>query len=88
MMEKRRIRRVWVDDTAVYAETLDGAIASYPFDMWKRLAQASQVQREDFVLTYGGIHWPQIDEDLSFEGMFAYSGLAECSASEDSVVYD
>ena len=34
------------------------------------LANATDAQRRDFYLSYGGIHWPQIDEDLSFEGMF------------------
>lgn len=25
-------------------------------------------------MSYSGIRWPQIDEDLSFAGMFAYCG--------------
>lgn len=88
MMVRRYIKRVWTDDTAVYAESHDGAVASYPFAMWKKLAAADKEQREHFVLTYGGIHWPQLDEDLSFEGMFAFSGIGECTVSEESVVYE
>ena len=65
------IDRVWVDDTRVYAKTKDGLTASYRFADWDRLRNASQSHREDFYLTYSGIHWPQIDEDLSFEGMFS-----------------
>ena len=42
---------------------------------WERLAKATDAQRRDFYLTYGGIHWSQIDEDLSFEGMFDDNGL-------------
>lgn len=82
------IDKVWVDDTRIYARTLDGLVASYRFADWKRLREASQAQREDFYLTYGGIHWPQIDEDLSFEGMFAAAGLCERTLSEDTVCYE
>lgn len=85
-MERRIIKRVWVDDHAVYAETHDGAIANYPFAMWPRLANATELQRKDFTITYYGIHWPQIDEDLSFEGMFVHSGLGQYTLCEDSVV--
>ncbi len=69
------ISKVWVDDTHVYVETTDGKQASYAFSEWPRLANATDEQRRDFYLTYGGIHWPQIDEDLSFEGMFEDNGL-------------
>ena len=78
---KHLIKRVWVDDTNVYAETKDGLVASYPFAAWKRLREATQEQREDFYLSYVGIHWPQIDEDLSFEGMFSD---AVCYIREDN----
>lgn len=69
------ITKVWVDKTHVYAETKDGRQASYAFSEWPRLANATDDQRRDFYLTYGGIHWPQIDEDLCFEGMFQDNGI-------------
>ena len=47
-----------------------GSKASYAFADWPRLANATKAQREDFYLSPCGIHWPQIDEDLSFSGMF------------------
>ena len=75
MTEQLKIAKVWVDDTHVYAETADGLRASYAFSEWERLAHATDAQRHDFYLSYGGIHWPQIDEDLSFEGMFEDNGL-------------
>ena len=81
------IDKVWVDDTRVYARTKDGLVASYRFDEWERLRNASQQQRADFYLTYSGIHWPQIDEDLSFEGMFASAGLCERTMTEDAVCF-
>ena len=75
MTEQLKIAKVWVDDTHVYAETADGLRASYAFSEWARLAHATDAQRHDFYLSYGGIHWPQIDEDLSFEGRFEDNGL-------------
>ncbi|MBQ9474750.1 MAG: DUF2442 domain-containing protein [Bacteroidales bacterium] len=86
-MAQRYIEKVWVDDTRVYARTRDGLVASYPFAMWERLNRANQEQRSDYYLSYTGIHWPQIDEDLSFEGMFNYAGLCERTEGENSVCY-
>ena len=74
MATKHKIQRVWVDDTRVYALTEDGLQASYPFSMWKRLAKATPEQRQNFYLSYAGIHWPDIDEDLSFEGICSRCG--------------
>lgn len=75
MITQTMIAKVWVDDAYVYAETKDGRRASYAFSEWPRLANATDSQRRDFYLSYGGIHWPQIDEDLSFEGMFEDNGI-------------
>ena len=69
-MNRSDISRVWTDATHVYAETKKGERAGYAFSTWPRLANATDEQRRDFYLSYFGIHWPQIDEDLSFEGMF------------------
>ena len=87
MIDKKQIARVWVDDHAVHAETTDGLQASYAFSMWPRLRDASDAQRRDFFLSYSGIHWPSLDEDLSFEGMFHHAGLCELTDTEDSVCY-
>jgi len=81
------IEKVWVDGTSIYARTKDGLEASYPFDRWKGFRSASENQLNDFFLSYTGIHWPQLDEDLSFEGMFHSSGLCDRTESEDSVCY-
>lgn len=86
-MNKKYIAKVWVDDHAVYAETTDGLRASYEFVRWPRLRDASEDQRQDFYLTYGGIHWPAVDEDLGFEAMFHDAGLCDITPTEDSVCY-
>ena len=82
MIGKQDIAKVWVDEAHVYAETKDGRRASYAFSEWPRLANATVEQRQDFYLSYGGIHWPQIDEDLSFEGMFVDNGVVYAAEPE------
>ena len=74
MTSNQNIVKVWVDATHVYSETADGLRAKYAFSDWERLAHATDDQRRDFYLSPAGIHWPQIDEDLSFEGMFRDNG--------------
>ncbi len=84
---KHIVSKVWIEDGKVLAKTNDGLVASYPIAQWKRLAAAKPEQLNDFYLSYSGIHWPQLDEDLSFEGMFHSSGLCERTEMEDSVCY-
>lgn len=69
-MEQYRVNRVWVDDAHIWAETQNGWKANYPFSRWNRLANATPAQRKAFVLSRYGIHWPELDEDLCFEGLF------------------
>ncbi|MBP5339264.1 MAG: DUF2442 domain-containing protein [Prevotella sp.] len=69
-MRQISIAKVWTDTTHVHALTTEGVEASYAFSDWPRLANATDGQRRDFRLSFSGIHWPQINEDLCFEGMF------------------
>ncbi|MDO5446341.1 MAG: DUF2442 domain-containing protein [Prevotellaceae bacterium] len=85
-MEELRIIKVWVDEKRIYAEASNGEVAHYDFTSWPRLAKATQSQRRDFRLTYFGIHWPQIDEDLSFEGLFSDNGLRSDVVCEDNTI--
>lgn len=50
---------------------MDGRSITVPLAWYPRLANATQAQREHWEL-YGagyGIHWPELDEDLSTEGL-------------------
>lgn len=82
-----RISKVWVDDHSLYAATTDGLTASYDFSRWPRLRDARPEQQAQFELSYSGIHWPAINEDLSFEGMFHAAGLCDTSENEYNVCY-
>lgn len=84
---KHFISKVWIDSGYIYAQTRDGLVASSAVSLWERLASATEQQINDYYLSYSGIHWPQLDEDLSFEGMFHSVGLCEGTPGEDSVCY-
>lgn len=86
-MEKKRIKRVWVDSSKIYAETTDGLVAFYPLSNWKSLSNATEEELQDFKLSYLGIHWPKLNEDLSFEGLFYDNGFCQITDTEDSVYY-
>ncbi|WP_249154670.1 DUF2442 domain-containing protein [Bradyrhizobium manausense] len=47
----------------------DGRRIVTPIDWYPRLAKASVEQRENYEIMPMGIHWPDIDEDLSIAGM-------------------
>ena len=78
--------RAWTGDTCLWLEPTDGQRVCTPFSKWKRLESATKDQRNDFVLGYTGIHWPSIDEDLGYEGLFVDAGLCEATPEECSVV--
>lgn len=64
------IDKVWITETAVYIRTVDGREACENFMDYPRLKYATQSQRENYTVDSFGIHWEDIDEDLSFEGFF------------------
>ncbi len=64
------IKRIWIDGDAIYLETKDGEIVNEQFHNYKRLRNATKQQRENYKTNDFGIYWPEIDEDLSFDGFF------------------
>lgn len=66
---------VGVEFTAddVRVRLADGRVVSAPLMWFPTLRDASDTQRENFRLIGGGvgIHWPDLDEDISVEGLLA-----------------
>jgi hypothetical protein len=67
------VAKVWVDDAHVYIQTDDGKTYSQAFSRYYRLRHATPEQREKFYTSGCGIHWEELDEDLSFAGFMAGS---------------
>jgi hypothetical protein len=66
-----RIKDVRVTDDELVVALADGRTLSVPLVWYPRLLNASAEQRGDWELIGDGegVHWPQIDEDLSAAGM-------------------
>ncbi|NOQ77953.1 MAG: DUF2442 domain-containing protein [Gammaproteobacteria bacterium] len=58
-------------EESIIVELVDGRIISAPLVWFPRLSQATKKQLENWELLGDGegIHWPEIDEDLSVLGL-------------------
>jgi len=66
-----RIKDIKVTDDEIIAYLVDGRIISVPIAWSWRLSEATPEQRRNYeIIGEGiGVHWPDIDEDISAEGM-------------------
>lgn len=66
-----KISDLRVTDVEITAYLIDGRTVSVPLAWSWRLSEATPSQREHWELIGDGvgIHWPEIDEDISIEGM-------------------
>ena len=66
-----RVADVRCDDSSLTVDLIDGRSISAPLAWYPRLFHASAEQRAIWEPSAGGygIHWPEIDEDLSTEGL-------------------
>lgn len=71
------IEKIWLTDEAVWIRTKDGREACEFFADFPRLKFASAKQRANYRSDVYGINWPDIDEDLSFEGFFQPKNQSE-----------
>lgn len=66
-----RVRDLRIDDASLSVDLMDGRTITVPLAWYPRLLDATPAQRarwEPAGAGYG-IHWPDIDEDLSTEGL-------------------
>lgn len=66
-----RVSDLTVTDAEICARLVDGRTVSVPLSWSWRLSEATPEQRGHWELIGDGtvIHWPDIDEDISIEGM-------------------
>ena len=62
-----------VTEDTLTAELSDGRSISVPLAWYPRLAHGTPEERHNWRLIGGGqgIHWPDLDEDISVEGLLA-----------------
>ena len=66
-----RIQDVRVTEDEIIAHLADGRVISVPLAWSWRLSEATPKQRANLRLIGSGqgVHWPDVDEDISVEGM-------------------
>lgn len=64
---------VTVSEDALTVNLSDGRVISTPLPWYPRLVHATPQERDNWELVGAGqgIHWPDLDEDLSVEGLIA-----------------
>ena len=77
-----RVKGVRVTDDSLSVDLMDGRTITAPLAWYPRLANATPAQRANWAIAGAGygIHWPEIDEDLSTEGLLR--GAPAPSAAE------
>ena len=65
-----RIKAVRIDENLITVDLMDGRIISVPLVWYPTLMNATREQLMNWEIAGGGygIHWPDLDEDLSSEG--------------------
>lgn len=74
-----RVKSVAFDEGAIHVELVDGRRVSAPLAWYPRLAAATAEQRSRWVPCGGGfgMHWEELDEDVSAEVLLRQQSEAE-----------
>ncbi len=74
---------VEVSESLLRVELNDGRTISVPVDWYPRLTHATQKERNNWTIIGGGqgIHWEDIDEDISVEGLLQGKPSGESQSS-------
>lgn len=71
MSPGERIVNAEITEDELKVELLDGRTVTVPLTWYPRLLHANPEQRANWKIAGGGygLHWPDVDEDLSSEGL-------------------
>ena len=67
-------RAVRFDEDCLWVDLDDGRTIGVPLAWFPRLLHASPQQRENYELSRRGLHWENLDEDISVAGLLAGKG--------------
>lgn len=82
-LEIPKVIDVLVTEDTLSVELSDGRTISVPIDWFPRLTYATAVERANWRIAGNGegIHWRDLDEDISVEGLLAGKPSKESQAS-------
>lgn len=69
-----KIQEIWFDANYIYGRDENGREYSQSLVWYPRLSAASKEERGQYTFGLDGIHWRNLDEDVSFES-FTYDEL-------------
>ena len=61
------VKKLWFENERIYIETDDCRVLWQSVWYYQRLRVATEAQRNAYELGMFGIHWEEIDEDISYE---------------------
>ncbi|KIO45468.1 MULTISPECIES: DUF2442 domain-containing protein [Sanguibacteroides] len=61
------IKKLWFKDEYIWIRNESGEDLKQSLKWYPRLVNATAEQRANYKLSAMGIHWPELDEDISFE---------------------
>ena len=63
--------RVWFDDETMWVSLVDDRVIGIPLTWFPRLLDATPAQRASFQISASGhgLHWEELDEDISVAGL-------------------
>ena len=73
---RARAARIWFDNDNLWVALEDGRQLAVPLAYFPRLLHAAPEQRERYEVSGGGtgLHWDDLDEDISVDGLLAGIG--------------
>ena len=77
-----RVADVRFREDTMSVDLADGRTITVPLEWYPRLRNATRGQRDNWELAGAGfgIHWPEIDEDLSVEGLLRGAAAPRATA--------
>ena len=77
-----RVKDVHVTEDVLSVDLMDGRTVSAPLAWFPRLLHATPKQRKNWKISGGGygIHWQDVDEDISTEGLLRGAQAPKTSA--------
>ena len=69
-----RATKVDFDDDQMWVHLDDGRVVGVPLAWYPRLVRASGQERAQVWISPTGLHWDDLDEDVSIEGILAGRG--------------
>ncbi|TGL55259.1 DUF2442 domain-containing protein [Leptospira wolffii] len=75
-VSEAKAQRIWFDDDNLWLSLYDGRTLSVPLAYFPRLRKANKEQLERYEISGGGIglHWDDLDEDISVPGLLLGNG--------------